>query len=241
MDKAIQIKGTREGLTITLGASSMPDVLQDLGHQLRTQGAFFRGGAVALQATTRALTRDEIVAVRDLLADYDMTLRTIVTSNDVTRQAATQLDIKVVDAEPQRAVARAAPPREGREPTGPSTGDGMRGMLVKRVVRSGQTVRHAGHVVVIGDVNVGGEILAGGDIVVWGRLRGLAHAGCYGDEKALVCALELAPQQLRIAQHVARPAEGGRRAGDEPEVARVADGAIVVEPWDQARRQGAPR
>ncbi len=241
MDKAIQIKGTREGLTITLGASSMPDVLQDLGHQLRTQGAFFRGGAVALQATTRALTRDEIAAVRDLLADYDMTLRTIVTSNDVTRQAAAQLDIKVVDGELSRTPARNVPPREVRENATAGAGDGMRGVLVKRVVRSGQTVRHAGHVVVIGDVNVGGEILAGGDIVVWGRLRGLAHAGCYGDEAALVCALELTPQQLRIAQHVARPAEDGTRSGGEPEVARVADGAIVVEPWDRARRQGAAR
>lgn len=235
MERTIQIKGTREGLTITLGNGDLAGALGDLGRQLRLQGAFFRGGAVALQAVARSLTIEDIVAVRDLLAEYDMTLRSIVANNAATRQAATALGIQVVEAEPQRPAARPAPVEESAPA---STGDAMRGVLVKRVVRSGQTVRHTGHVVVIGDVNVGAELFAGGDIVVWGRLRGLAHAGCYGDETAVVCALELSPQQLRIAQRVARPSEGATRSPTGPEVARVVDDAIVVEPWDQARRKG---
>ncbi len=235
MDRTIQIKGTREGLTITLGSSDMTSVLRDLGRQLKSQGAFFRGGTVALQATTCALTADQIAAVRDLLAEYDMTLHTVVTSNDVTRQGAARLGIKISEADGPRATVQPAVVGE-REAHG-GTSEGMRGVLVKHLVRSGQTVRHTGHVLVIGDVNVGAELLAGGDIVVWGRLRGLAHAGCYGDASAVVCALELAPQQLRIAQYVARPAENAPRLVSGPEVARVADETIVLEPWDRARRK----
>lgn len=84
------------------------------------------------------------------------------------------------------------------------------GLLVRRTLRSGQVLQHLGHVVVIGDVNPGAEIIAGGDVVVWGRVRGTIHAGALGDNKAIVCALELRPTQLRIGSHIATsPPETG--------------------------------
>jgi septum site-determining protein MinC len=92
-------------------------------------------------------------------------------------------------------------------------------------------VRHTGHVVVVGDVNPGAEIIAGGDVVVWGRLRGTVHAGAGGDAAAVVCALVLAPTQLRIGSHIARSPGGepGRRI--LPEVASVQGDQIVAKPW----------
>jgi septum site-determining protein MinC len=84
--------------------------------------------------------------------------------------------------------------------------------------------------VIIGDVNPGAEVVAGGDIVVWGRARGLVHAGALEDENAVICALELAPTQLRIASHIARSPEE-RPAQPVPERASVRDGQIVAVPW----------
>jgi septum site-determining protein MinC len=101
-------------------------------------------------------------------------------------------------------------------------------------VRSGQVIRHHGHVTVLGDVNAGGEIIAGGNVLVWGRLRGTVHAGALGDRKAVICALELAPTQLRIADLIARAPEGG--AGRFPEVAFVENDQIGVEPWETYRK-----
>src|SRR5262245_64294087 len=106
--------------------------------------------------------------------------------------------------------------------------------FVQRTVRSGQVVRHHGHVTVLGDLNAGGEIIAGGNVIVWGRLRGTVHAGALGDREAVICALELAPTQLRIADLIARPPEGG--AGRFPEVARVEEDQISVEAWESYRR-----
>jgi septum site-determining protein MinC len=237
MDRPIQIKGTREGLTITLGSSDMASVLRDLGRQLRVQGAFFRGGTVALQATSRALSPDDVMAIRDLLAEHEMTLRTIVTGDELTMRTARQLGLKLVESEQLQAPV-SGPARETDRGEAPaSAGDGNRGILVRRVVRSGQTVRHTGHVVVVGDVNVGAELIAGGDVVVWGRLRGLAHAGCRGDSQAIVCALEFTPQQVLISNYVRRPDDERTSPPSGPVVARVVDGAIVIESWDQARRK----
>jgi septum site-determining protein MinC len=105
------------------------------------------------------------------------------------------------------------------------------GLVARRTLRSGQQLRHPGSITVIGDVNPGAEIVAGGDIVVWGKLRGTVHAGAMGNETAVVCALDLAPTQLRIAQYIARSPEGRRRK-PTPEVARVRDGKIVAESWE---------
>jgi septum site-determining protein MinC len=71
-------------------------------------------------------------------------------------------------------------------------------------VRSGVEIRHSGTVVVLGDLNPGGSVVANGDILVWGRLRGVAHAGASGNSKCLIMALQMEPTQLRIADFVAR-------------------------------------
>jgi septum site-determining protein MinC len=84
--------------------------------------------------------------------------------------------------------------------------------------------------VIIGDVNPGAEVVAGGDIVVWGKVRGLTHAGALGDDNAVICALDLAPTQLRIGGHIARSPEE-RQGRPVPEKASVRDGQIVAVPW----------
>ena len=93
-------------------------------------------------------------------------------------------------------------------------------------LRGGQSLANVGHIVVVGDVNPGAEIVAGGDIVVFGALRGVAHAGAQGDRTARVYALVLEPTQLRIATTIAAGAE--RDGAPVPEEAFLADGERIV-------------
>lgn len=86
-------------------------------------------------------------------------------------------------------------------------------------LRGGQALQQFGSIVVVGDVNPGAELVATGDIVVFGALRGTAHAGAQGDTTARVYALELQPTQLRIATCIA--------AGDEARRERVPEVAFV--------------
>ncbi|MGE5560640.1 MAG: septum site-determining protein MinC [Chloroflexota bacterium] len=104
-------------------------------------------------------------------------------------------------------------------------------LLVRRTLRAGQQIRHAGSVVILGDVNPGASVIAGSDIVVVGQLRGFAHAGATGDERATVVAFRLRPSQIRIADHIARSPDAGQSAPDLPEVASVVDGAVVIGPY----------
>jgi septum site-determining protein MinC len=77
-------------------------------------------------------------------------------------------------------------------------------LYVKMTVRSGVEIRHNGSIVIFGDVNAGGEVIATGDILIWGKLKGVAHAGVKGNSQAIVMALHLEATQVRIADFVAR-------------------------------------
>ncbi|MGB5974193.1 MAG: septum site-determining protein MinC, partial [Nodosilinea sp.] len=94
-------------------------------------------------------------------------------------------------------------------------------------VRSGVEIRHPGTVVVLGDANPGSSLVAAGDILVWGRLRGTAHAGSGGDRDRCIMALQMRPTQLRLADLVAR-APDSSTTQYLPEVAYIGDNTIRI-------------
>jgi septum formation inhibitor MinC len=107
-------------------------------------------------------------------------------------------------------------------------------LYLRQTLRSGQTIRFNGNIIIIGDVHAGSEIAAGGDIVVWGELRGVAHAGAQGNYKSEIRAMKIEALQLRIADYIARRPDriyyhkDGAEQVISPEVARVADGEIKI-------------
>lgn len=103
-------------------------------------------------------------------------------------------------------------------------------LLLKKTVRSGQKIAYKGTIVILGDANPGSEIVATGDILVMGTLRGMAHAGAQGDTTAIVAAFALKPTQLRIAEVITRPPEEKENIPPFPEIARLKDNVIVIEP-----------
>jgi len=122
--------------------------------------------------------------------------------------------------------------KEAREARDPRASEDT--LFLRRTVRSGQAIHHPSNIVILGDVNPGAEIVAGGDIIVWGVLRGMVHAGYPDNDNAVVCALQLAPVQLRVAHLLSRPPEDFE-AQPRPEVAAIRQGQIVVETWVSGR------
>jgi septum site-determining protein MinC len=223
MSDLISIKGGREGLRLRLDDSADWQALTAaLEQQLTQNSGFFAGARLTLEIGDRALSEAQMAAVLDLMQQYGVQIEAIGATARESRNAARASGL----------TARPLP--RYTEPAGPAPASENDGMLVTRTVRSGQVLRHHGHITLIGDVNPGAELIAGGSVVVWGRLRGLVHAGALGNTEAVVCALELRPTQLRIAEQITRAPEGAGRNG--PETARVAGGQIIVEPWEASKR-----
>jgi septum site-determining protein MinC len=224
MSETVTIKGTSEGLVISLGPGPLQSVLDEMETRLGTKASFFVGGRVALRVGDRPLSAEQLESIGTRLEELGVTLWAVEGEHPSTQAAAQQLGLET-DLHP---TARPSPSEAEHIPR-----EEMAGIVELRTLRSGQAIRYAGHVTLIGDVNPGAEIVAGGDIVVWGKLRGIAHAGAMGDDGAIVCALELAPSQIRIGSHIARPPERGRPP-KVPEIATVQEDRIVVESWNKA-------
>ena len=72
--------------------------------------------------------------------------------------------------------------------------------------------------------------MAEGNVLVWGRVRGMVHAGAKGDTSAYICALDLSPTQLRIADEVSALLEPQKTP--RPEIARLnEDKKLQSVPW----------
>jgi septum site-determining protein MinC len=216
------IKGIRQGLLVRLGGGDWEQQLDALETRLSENPDFFRGGKLALDVGSAELSVEDLEAARDLLQKHEVELISLVCTDSGTLVAARELELlNHIDLPRARAHG------------GDSDDEDYvlyEGWVVRCTLRSGQVLRHPSHVVVIGDANPGSEVVAGGNVVVWGKLRGMVHAGALGDEGAVVCALDLAPMQLRIANHIARSPED-RPSDPVPEMARVSDGQIVAVPW----------
>jgi septum site-determining protein MinC len=109
-------------------------------------------------------------------------------------------------------------------------------LYVKSTCRSGVSLEHDGDVIVRGDVNPGAQITATGDIIVFGTLRGIAHAGAaeLEPERTVVVAISMAPLQLRIGPYVSVPPaqKRTRKTRQCPEIAYVSGRSILVSPYN---------
>lgn len=150
-------------------------------------------------------------------------------SGKVALEVTERVPLEVIDAVRERVAAAGGTFTDLRPPTVVTQARGET-VIIGRTVRSGGHVESSGSVVVLGDVNAGAEIMANDDIIVLGTLRGVAHAGVGGNEKAVVWAQRILAPQLRIGNALAQAGESeGRTAG--PEVAHLRDGQIVLRPW----------
>ena len=217
----IKIKGIREGLLITLGDGEWSKLESTLLSHIDEQGDFLKGAQLTLDIGNQILKAAELGHLRDILSDHGVTLRAVLTHSPSTEIAAQDLGLATRLSTPR-------PDRATRPIDTELTGD--EAILVQRTLRSGHNINYFGHVIVMGDVNPGAEIVAGGNIVVWGRLRGTVHAGADGNKNSVICALDMSPTQLRIADQISVMSPQKKRS--RPEVARLVDNRVIAEPWD---------
>jgi len=161
------------------------------------------------------------VDLRDQLSDRGISLWAVISESPTTEKTAQLLGLATRVSKPR--------PEEARQFSVKDLGDET-ALFLERTLRSGTRIEFPGHVVVLGDVNPGAEIIAEGNVIIWGRLRGMVHAGAKGNKTAVICALDLSPTQLRIAEEVSaslKPQENPK-----PEIARINEnGKLQAEFW----------
>ncbi|MGM3308667.1 septum site-determining protein MinC [Anabaena sp. WFMT] len=163
------------------------------GDRLRTPNT-----TVHLLAKDRLLDTRQLQELAETLNEVKLQLKSVATSRRQTAIAACTLGYSVEQIQLQPSFSA------DLQATSKPQADAL---YLEMTVRSGGEIRHPGTVIILGDINPGGIVVADGDILVWGRLRGVAHAGAGGNRDCLIMALQMEPTQLRIADAVARAPE----------------------------------
>lgn len=206
----IAIKGLAEGMLLEVKGNDIEALKSSLNTKIKSSGEFFMGSKF-LDIRGEELSAENRLELMMLLKyKYDF-----------------MVDIPSLNEQDEN---------RGRLKQSTSKGQSFEGVdegiakFVHGTLRSGQEVSFNGNIVVIGDVNPGAQLKAKGNIVVLGSLKGAAYAGIGGNTNAIVAAYSLLPTQLRIADFIVRPPEGDVQY-KYPEIARVTDGEVVIEPY----------
>jgi septum site-determining protein MinC len=153
---------------------------------------------VYLMAQDRLVDARQLQELAEALNEVQLRLISVSTSRRQTAIAAVTSGYSVEQLQPVTSL------NSEPKPTAIPQEDAL---YLEMTVRSGVEIRHPGTVILLGDLNPGGIVIADGDIIIWGRLRGIAHAGAGGNRECLIMALQMEPTQLRIADAVARAPE----------------------------------
>ena len=234
----INIKGRADGISIEIGRGNWLELMTELSERLRQASGFFRGGKVTLDVGSRPLQENELKQVVSILEQHSMTLGVIKTTSEQTCQIALANGLAASLDAPEGMQAQPAYSNE----------ESLRHFVYRGNIRSGQILQRTETVLILGDVNPGAQVISHGDILIWGRLRGIVHAGANGDMNAIVAALAMLPTQIRIAQLTAtlpdeKPARNsrwlsGQEATRRPEIAFASGNQIIVDPWDESKPGG---
>lgn len=194
------------------------EMCQQLSRRLNSENRFFQPNTtVHIIARNRLLDGRQLQDLDDLLQAAELRMKRIYTQRRQTAVAAATNGYSVEQQTKLEHLNESQASGKALETP----------LYLQLTVRSGTEIRHPGSIIVLGDVNPGGALIAAGDIFVWGRLRGIAHAGAEGNVDCRIMALHMQPTQLRIADQVARAPEKPP-ASYQPEVAYINDGEIRI-------------
>ncbi len=210
----VQIRAQRDGQFIFILDPSMPFqmILRYLEKKRKTSNNFFKSAKIILDLGSRPFRIDEVTAIRDMLRRQwgvkIVELRLGHSLDSFFEWASKQIDIPIKQI--------------------PVAEFSMEPVVIRHTCRSGTRIEAPVDCIILGDVNPGAEVIAGRDIIVFGVLRGIAHAGAMGNREAKIWALSIEPNQIRIADLVAMPPQDDKHQPKRYEVAQIRDDQIQV-------------
>ncbi|MCL5036567.1 MAG: hypothetical protein M1269_05540 [Chloroflexi bacterium] len=234
---SVAFKGTRQGIIVSIREDfDFSGCIENLEVKIKESRAFFSGAAVSIDLGWRELNIEELESLLDVIYRNKLKLLGIVSTSLATRNLAERHNIKVIigrlglaghaGRKKNSVQGAAAVPQPRVLPSDMA-------FIHRKIVRSGTSLHFDGSVIIMGDINSGGEVMARGDIYVMGAVRGVVHAGCEGNEKSCIFALDQQFTRLQIAQHAASEKDKKKIKKGVPHLSIVEEGKIISLPYNK--------
>lgn len=220
-------------LALTLSSTEpWPQVMAEVARLLQAHDDNSETAEVVVELGERPVPKYEMASLVALLNRRGLRLQGVQSSSHTTQQSAAALSL----------IGATAPFPRGNPDSNRVSYPGAQLPLIpeqagvpalyipKSVISSGR-VFSRGQLVVAGDVEEGAQVMAIGDILIWGQLKGHAHAGLDNNPGATIRALAISSEQIyindcrfdsSICSEVLGPCE-----------LRISDGQVDVFPWQE--------
>ncbi|MEH6942797.1 septum site-determining protein MinC [Bacillus sp. JJ722] len=169
----VMIKGTKDGLTLHLDdSSSFFDIMRELEEKLSVSYKLQNDDpiiSVKVHTGNRKFSKEEEEKIISLIQNNNKLVVDRILSNVISLHEVNEL---------------------------------LNGSEIKSsvgIVRSGQILEVPGDLLLIGDVNPGGVVKAAGNVFIIGTLKGSVHAGCKGNNKAVIAASKMDSAHISIS------------------------------------------
>ncbi|MCI6189842.1 MAG: septum site-determining protein MinC [Clostridium sp.] len=205
----VRIKGKRDGLIAEVDSDrfgSFEDMLETLTLKLSKGKKFYKGTSLYISTKLSNFNEKEILKLKDTLIE-EIEVKEIIFEDSDLQKEEQEDDNKGFSGV-----------HEGKT------------KFIRKTIRSGQRINYQGNIVIIGDVNSGAEVYATGNIIVLGTIKGNVFAGTTGNEEAIIAAYSLQPGVLKIGNIITVSPDDYEKP-EYPEIAKVNDGTIIVEPY----------
>lgn len=204
----IKLKGTIDGVKIYLDADgSISDIINSLYEKLRQFRKFFGDGHCNIYFVGRELTASDKMRLEAVVSA--MLPESTVNYGDrkkmrgedyIERTLELPKVLKAEENDERKEKSAGEKSFEEIKEVVTTNFKSSRARFYEGAVRSGKTVESDGHLVLVGNVEEGGKIAAVGNVIVMGSIEGSVEAGCMGNDKAYVIALDFRPYEVRIAK-----------------------------------------
>ena len=206
-DERIQIKGDKDGVNIIIDMEKFvcfDDMLEVLVSSLSKNKGFYKKSILKITSNLKHIENSEIIRLKEELFQ--------------------KIDIKdcifddINKVKENNSIKFFNGVNEGKT------------KFIKKTIRGGQSIDYPGNIIIIGDINSGAEVSAGGNIIVLGSIKGHVRAGTGGNKKSIIAAFFMQPELMQISDILTVSPDDGLKPS-YPEVAKIKDGYIVVEPY----------
>lgn len=180
MNNTVMLKSFKNGINIKIDPSAdFETIYKELIEKFNASAKFFGKAKLVVSFEGRELSDDEEeFLVKCINENTDITVTCVIGKNE---QQEIQY-IKALNSFSENSKTHA-------------------GQFYKGSVKAGETLETDSSLIILGDVNNGASVSASGNIIILGTLFGHVHAGCFGDSKSFVVALELKSTRVRIADY----------------------------------------
>ncbi|MCX7654852.1 MAG: septum site-determining protein MinC [Fervidobacterium sp.] len=205
----VDFKMTKDGLVLYVkDYTDILEVLQKIEDKIKSMGNFFaKGDKIMLLVEEHEKHISDIPKIVARVQELGLTISHVLMGSEGTNEVIVKRKIDMVNQGDTRSGTK----------------------VVKKNLRSGQSIIHSGDVLLIGNLHAGAEIVAGGSVIIFGRCQGTVRAGINEGRESIIAALSFEAPFVQISDLKGTFSE----KHDYPCVLYVKSGRIEITEFDR--------